>query len=102
MAHQVASHIPHLPMLVAFLELLPHQEYIVNRIQELAKAGSMSEYRWNSGGQLHGKDRDEHLPIEAALIMHLLATYLDSQLPPVAKHAEGRPFSSQYLVKTPD
>ena len=36
------------------------------------------------------------------LIMHLLATYLDSQLPPVAKHAEGRPFSSQYLVKTPD
>lgn len=36
------------------------------------------------------------------LVMHLLATYLDLQLPSVAPSPDGRPFSSQYLVKYPN
>lgn len=31
------------------------------------------------------------------LIMHLIATYLDSQLVPLPQQPDGKPFSSQYL-----
>lgn len=34
--------------------------------------------------------------------MHLLGTYLDSQLPALPHNLEGRPFSSQYFVKSSD
>jgi len=27
----------------------------------------MSEFRWNSGGSLHGKDWEEHLPTDSAV-----------------------------------
>jgi hypothetical protein len=34
--------------------------------------------------------------------MHLFATYLDSQLPPLPQNPDGRPFTSVHFVKTPD
>jgi len=34
--------------------------------------------------------------------MHLFATYLDSQLPPLPQNPDGRPFTSMHFVKTPD
>jgi len=34
--------------------------------------------------------------------MHLFATYLDSQLPPLPQNPDGRPFTSQHFAKTPD
>ncbi|XP_067003995.2 transmembrane protein 209 isoform X2 [Anabrus simplex] len=99
---QVVHNIPTLPNLVPFLEASTNQEYIVARIRELAKGGCMSDFRWNSGGSLHGKVWEEHLPTDSALVMHLLATYLDTQLPPQPQNPDKRPFSSEYLVKYPE
>lgn len=36
------------------------------------------------------------------IVMHLFATYLDSQLPPLPQNPDGRPFTSMHFVKTPD
>ncbi|PSN34003.1 hypothetical protein C0J52_14608 [Blattella germanica] len=74
---QVAQNIPTLVSLVPFLELSPNQEYLVTRIRE-------------------------HLPTDSAIIMHLFATYLDSQLPPLPQNPDGRPFTTQHFAKTPD
>lgn len=99
---QIAQNIPSLSRLVPFLEVTTNQEYLISRIKELAKSGSMSAYRWNSGGSLHGKDWEEHFPTDSAIVMHLVATYFDSQLPPLPHKPECRPFSSQYFFKDPD
>ncbi|KAJ9587901.1 hypothetical protein L9F63_018682, partial [Diploptera punctata] len=99
---QVAQNIPTLLSLIPFLELSPNQEYLVTRIRELAKGGCMSEFRWNSGGSFHNKDWEEHLPTDSAIVMHLFATYLDSQLPPLPQNPDGRPFTAQHFAKTPD
>ncbi|PSN57009.1 Transmembrane protein 209 [Blattella germanica] len=74
---QVAQNIPTLVSLVPFLELSPNQEYLVTRIRE-------------------------HLPTDSAIIMHLFATYLDSQLLPLPQNPDGRPFTTQHFAKTPD
>jgi hypothetical protein len=34
--------------------------------------------------------------------MHLFATYLDSQLPPLPQNPDGRPFTTSHFAKTPD
>lgn len=99
---QVAQNMPTLPSLVRFLEFSSNQEYLVARLKELAKGGCMSEFRWNSGGKFHGKDWDEHLPTDAALVMYLVATYLDNQLPLLPHNHEGQPFTSEYLVRFPN
>jgi len=65
----------------------------------------MSEFRWCSGGALHGKPWEEHLPTDSALVMHLIATYLDLQLVPTSQRADAlpsRPFSAQHLFITPE
>jgi len=97
---QVMLNVPSLPCLVPFLEISQNQEYLVSRIRELARGGCMSEYRWNSGGLWQGKEWTPALPTDASLVLHLLATYLDSQLPQTSL-PDSRPFSSQYLVRAP-
>lgn len=62
----------------------------------------MSEYRWSSGGNLNGKNWEEHLPTDAAVIMHLIATYLDSQLLPLPHHPDGRPFTTHHFIRSPE
>ncbi|KAL0278164.1 UNVERIFIED_CONTAM: hypothetical protein PYX00_000065 [Menopon gallinae] len=99
---QVAAQIPSLPKLVPFLEITPHQEYLITRIKELAKGGSMSEYRWDSGGSFNGKNWEEHLPTDAAVVMHLIATYLDSQLLFFPQYPEGRPFTAHHFLRSPE
>ncbi|XP_047117235.1 transmembrane protein 209 [Schistocerca piceifrons] len=96
----VVQNIPTLPLIVPFLDVTTNQEYLMARIKELAKGGAMSEFRWNSGGSFHGKDWEEHLPTDSAVVMHLLASYFDSQLPPLPHNPEGRPFTSQYFLKS--
>lgn len=39
------------------------------KFSELAKGGSMSEYKWNSGGTWNGKEWGDHLPTDAAVSM---------------------------------
>ncbi|KAL1110550.1 hypothetical protein AAG570_008078 [Ranatra chinensis] len=95
----VAHNIPSLPFLIPFLQLSSNQQYIVQRIKELAIGSSMSEYRWKSGGKFNDKEWDSHLPTDAELVMHLVCTYLDSQLPLLPTQPDARPFTTKYLVK---
>jgi len=65
----LVSAIPTLPTLVPFLELSNNQEYLVKRIKILAKGGSMSEFKWNSGGSHNSKEWDSSLPTDSAVSM---------------------------------
>lgn len=57
--HQVLSgYVASLPMVIPFLELSPNQEYLVQRIRELAKGSSINDYRWNS---THSYDHSDHI-----------------------------------------
>ncbi|XP_041349763.1 transmembrane protein 209-like [Gigantopelta aegis] len=92
--------IPSLNTIVPYLDLSANQEYVVRRIKELG-TGSMSEFTWNSGGQ-YGKRWEEHLPTDAALVMHCMCTYLDMRLPAHPKYPDGKTFTTQHFLKTPD
>jgi hypothetical protein len=59
-------HIEHAPFTLTFLCKFV---LILIFFIELAKGGCMSEFRWNSGGSLHNKDWEEHLPTDAAVSM---------------------------------
>ncbi|XP_033745069.1 transmembrane protein 209-like [Pecten maximus] len=93
--------LPTLNSIVPYLDISSNQEYLVRRILDLGKDGCMSEFSWQGGGY-YGKAWGEHLPTDAGIVMHLLCTYLDSRLPPQPKYPDGRTFTTQYFVKTPD
>ncbi|XP_011880588.1 PREDICTED: transmembrane protein 209 [Vollenhovia emeryi] len=92
--------IPTLPTLVPFLELCNNQEYLVKRIKALAKGGSMSEFKWNGGGSHNGKEWDSSLPTDSAIIMHLISTYMDTQLEAPLDQPDARPFTSRYMARS--
>lgn len=62
----VQLYIPMLPMLLPFLELGSNQEYLVQRIKELAKGSCMASYKWNSASNLT-TNADEHIPTDSAV-----------------------------------
>ncbi|EDX10835.1 GD12417 [Drosophila simulans] len=88
---------PMLPMLLPFLDTFSNQEYLVQRIKQLAQGSCIADYRWYSGKTHNGPQRDEHLPTDAAIIFHLFCVYLDSQLMPLPQGG-GRPFHSRYVL----
>ncbi|KAK9293787.1 hypothetical protein QLX08_011349 [Tetragonisca angustula] len=92
--------IPTLPTLVPFLELSNNQEYLIKRIKILAKGGSMSEFKWNGGGSHNGKEWDSSLPTDSAIIMHLVSTYMDTQLEAPLDQPDARPFTSRYMARS--
>ncbi|KAK7101684.1 transmembrane protein 209-like [Littorina saxatilis] len=92
--------VPALNSLVSYLECFANQEYLVHRIKDLS-TGSMSEFTWNKGGN-YGKPWAEHLITDASLVMQLLCSYLDSRLPAQPRCMDGKVFSSEHFVKTPD
>lgn len=94
------NYIPTLNSIVPYLELSANQDYLRNRIRDLS-TGSMSAYTWDKGGN-YGKPWSEHLPTDAALVMHLYCCYLDSRLPVQPRFPDGKSFTSQHFVKTPD
>ncbi|NXF40822.1 TM209 protein, partial [Nyctibius bracteatus] len=94
--------IPTLNALVQYLDLTPNQEYLVERIKELSQGGCMSSFRWNRGGDFKGRKWDTDLPTDSAIIMHVFCTYLDSRLPPHPKYPDGKTFTSQHFLQTPD
>ncbi|KRT84066.1 hypothetical protein AMK59_1625 [Oryctes borbonicus] len=96
---QALQFIPNLPTLIPFLELTPNQEYLVKRIKELAKTGCMSDFKWNSGSSFNEKDWDASLPTDSAIIMHLFAAYLDTQLLPLPSKPDVKPFSGYHYLK---
>ncbi|XP_015119339.1 transmembrane protein 209 [Diachasma alloeum] len=92
--------VPTLPTLVQFLELSNNQDYLVKRIKQLAKGGSMSEFKWNSGGSYNGKPWDPSTPTDTAIVMHLVSSYMDTQLEAPLDQPDARPFTSRYMAKT--
>ncbi|KFO85312.1 Transmembrane protein 209, partial [Buceros rhinoceros silvestris] len=94
--------IPTLNALVQYLDLTPNQEYLVERIRELSQGGCMSSFRWNRGGDFKGRKWDTDLPTDCSIIMHVFCTYLDSRLPPHPKYPDGKTFTSQHFLQTPD
>ncbi|XP_023303699.2 transmembrane protein 209 isoform X1 [Lucilia cuprina] len=93
----VTLYMPMLPMIVPFLEMSSNQEYLVQRIKDLAKGSCIADYRWNSGSEYHGLKWDEHLPTDSAILFHLFCVYLDTQLMPLPQGG-GRPFYSRYVI----
>ncbi|NXG22028.1 TM209 protein, partial [Grallaria varia] len=94
--------IPTLNALVPYLDLTPNQEYLVERIRELSQGGCMSSFRWNAGGDFKGRKWDTDLPTDSSILMHVFCTYLDSRLPPHPKYPNGKTFTSQHFIQTPD
>jgi len=89
------QNIPMLPKLIPFLELTTNQEYMVQRIRELAKGSCMKNYKFNSVS-FSQPDQADHIPSDAGIIFHLFCTYLDSQLHPSPDIP--RAFYSRYVV----
>jgi hypothetical protein len=89
------QHIPMLPKLIPFLELTTNQEYLVQRIRELAKGSCMKSYKFNLAS-FSQPDQADHIPSDAGIIFHLFCTYLDSQLHPLPDIP--RAFYSRYVV----
>lgn len=89
------QNIPMLPKLLPFLELTTNQEYMVQRIRELAKGSCMKNYKFTSGS-LGQPEQADHIPSDAGIIFHLFCTYLDSQLHPLPDIP--RAFYSRYIV----
>uniref|UniRef100_UPI00398E75BA transmembrane protein 209 n=1 Tax=Pristiophorus japonicus TaxID=55135 RepID=UPI00398E75BA len=97
-----APQIPTLNIVVQYLDITSNQEYLVERIKELAHGGCMSSFRWNGGGEYKTRKWDTDLPTDSAIIMHMFCTYLDSRLPPHPKYPDGKTFTSQHFIQTPD
>ncbi len=97
----VFSAVPSLHKLLPFLELTPHQDYLVDRVRQLARGGAMSEYRWSGGGRHRGAEwaHERGLPADAELVMHCVAAYFDARLPPAEGVIDGRVFSTLHLFK---
>ncbi|XP_052060873.1 transmembrane protein 209-like [Mytilus californianus] len=101
LAFTKGSLVPSLNTVVTYLDFSSNQEYLVKRIKDLGRDGCMSDFVWNNGGH-YGKTWGEHLPNDASLVMHMLCTYFDTRLPAQPKYPDGKTFTSQYFIKTPD
>ncbi|CAI8015266.1 Transmembrane protein 209 [Geodia barretti] len=97
-----APQVPTLHLVLPYLELTSKQAYLVQRIRELSSGGCLSVYRWNGGGAWNGRPWTQELPTDPQIVLHLLCVYLDSHLPLSPLFTNGRPFTSHYLIKSPD
>ncbi|XP_062928262.1 transmembrane protein 209 isoform X1 [Mobula hypostoma] len=97
-----APQLPTLNIVIQYLDITSNQEYLVERIKELAHGGCMSSFRWSGGGEFKSRKWDTDLPTDSAIIMHMFCTYLDSRLPPHPKYPDGKTFTSQHFIQTPD
>lgn len=93
----IMQSIPTLPKLIPFLELTTNQEFLVQRLRELAKGSCLANYKFSSGSyDVISNQLSDHTPNDAGIIFHLFCTYLDSQLQPVPD--VPRPFYSRYVT----
>ncbi|XP_062457332.1 transmembrane protein 209-like [Rhea pennata] len=93
---------PTLYAIMQYLDIAANQEYLFERIKELSQGGYMSSFRWNRGGDFKGRKWDADLPTDCAILMHIFCTYLDARLPPSPKYPDGKTFTAQHSVQTPD
>lgn len=85
-----------LPKVIPYLELTSNQEYLVQRIRELAKGSCMKNYKFKSVSFNQPDQNNDQLPSDAAIIFHVFCTYLDSQLHPLPDIP--RAFYSRYVI----
>lgn len=97
----IRKNVPSLLLLLPYLEITSNQQYIMQRIRELAEGSTMRDFDGQSGGKFNDIPWDAHLPSDAELIMHLMVTYFDAKLPPLISEPLKRPFSTQYFVESP-
>lgn len=64
--HMVSSYVPTLSMVLPFLQMSTNQEYLVQRIRELARGSGINDYRWNSSNS-YDLNWDEHVTTDAAV-----------------------------------
>lgn len=62
----------------------------------------MSEFRWSAGGRFKGSDWTDKWPSDSEIVMHCVACFFDSRLPPVKGIVDGRVFTSLYYFRLPD
>ncbi|VDP39510.1 unnamed protein product [Schistosoma margrebowiei] len=96
------QYLPTLPVLLAFLDFMKDQGYLVNRLHELARESCLQEFRWDSGSKSTEWPWKEHLPSDSIILLHLFATYVDTRMPPHPKCLSGRVFSQLNVVRLPD
>lgn len=101
---QIAAYLPTFNSILPFLEVCQDQGYLVTRLQELSRTGALSLYRWNYGGRCRGQQWTDKLPTDSELIMHMVASYLDSRLVAssrtrLADTRESMPFTRSHFYK---
>ncbi|KAL5964353.1 hypothetical protein TSMEX_007921 [Taenia solium] len=96
------QHIVTLPTLIRFLELTKEQNYLVFRLQELARGSCLGEFRWDAGSRSTVSPWKDYLPNDTMILLHIFSTYMDSLLPPHAKCLTGGVFGQLHLVRSPD
>lgn len=95
--HCLLQSIPTLPKLIPFLELTTNQEFLVQRLRELAKGSCLANYKFSTGSyDTISSQLNDHTPNDSGIIFHIFCTYLDSQLQPVPDIP--RPFYSRYVT----
>ncbi|XP_070509802.1 transmembrane protein 209 [Chironomus tepperi] len=92
---QLIQFVPTLPKLLPFLELTTNQEFLVQRIRELAKGSCLKNYKFTSSSY-DPSNQNDHKPNDAGILFHLFCCYLDSQLQPVPDIS--RPFYNRYVI----
>ncbi|XP_074609702.1 transmembrane protein 209-like isoform X1 [Acropora palmata] len=97
-----ADQVPSLGSIIPYLEASNNQEYLVQRLSELAQGGCMGLYRWNSGGQYRGKAWEQDLLADSQLVLRMFCTYMDSRLPADPTFPDRRTFTGLHFLKTPD
>jgi len=95
------QHLPSLPSIIPYLMVSTNQEYLVNRLKELATGGCLRLYRWDTGGTYKGKAWNSDLPSDAQIISHLFCAYMDTHLPSNPRYPEGKSFTGLHFLKTP-
>jgi len=97
---QVSTNLISLSALIPYLEVSTDQTYLVARLRELASTGAMSKYRWSTGGEKWS----DRLPSDSEIVMHCLATYMDTRLLSSAGDVGGNlaSFTGRHFVKFGD
>lgn len=94
--YQLLSQVPKLPNLIPFLDLTSNQEYLINRIRDLAKGKCIASYRWDSGGSYGSHKWTDHLATDSAILFHLFCCYFDNQLHPTPDRS--RSFYNKFVI----
>ncbi|VDO07182.1 unnamed protein product [Rodentolepis nana] len=96
------QHITTLPMLIKFLNLTKHQNYMVNRLQELARGHCLADFKWDAGSRSTSLPWKDYLPNDSLILLHIFSAYMDNLLPPDAKCFTHGVFSLLHLIRSPD